>query len=63
MVKEAEMFIEEEMGGIERGDVNVWGALLSACRTNGNVDVANRVWKKLASMRVGSHTTNLVAVL
>ncbi|XP_057507709.1 pentatricopeptide repeat-containing protein At5g48910-like [Actinidia eriantha] len=52
MLKEAEKFIEEEIGGIEKADANVWGALLGACRTYGNVEIGNRVWKKLASMGV-----------
>ncbi|XAR73022.1 hypothetical protein NMG60_11019870 [Bertholletia excelsa] len=52
MLKEAEKFIEEEMGGIEQGDANIWGALLSACRIYRNVEIGNRVWKKLASMGV-----------
>ncbi|GAB2300343.1 hypothetical protein Dimus_034382 [Dionaea muscipula] len=48
MVEEAEKFIEEKMGGLEAaGDVNVWGALLGACRVYGKVDIGNRVWTKL----------------
>ncbi|KAF8406947.1 hypothetical protein HHK36_006068 [Tetracentron sinense] len=52
-LEEAEKFIEEKMGGLEGGDANVWGALLSACRTYGNVEVGNRVWKKLTNLRLG----------
>ncbi|CAH9110524.1 unnamed protein product [Cuscuta europaea] len=48
-LEEAEKFIEEKMGGIEKGDPNVWGALLSACRVHGNVEVGDRLWKKLSS--------------
>ena len=58
MLTEAEKFIEEKMGGLGRGDANVWGALLGACRTYGNIEVGNRVWRKLADMGVadcGSH--------
>lgn len=52
MVEEAEKFIEDKMGGLGRGDANVWGALLGACRVQGNVEVGDRIWKKLADMRV-----------
>lgn len=58
MVEEAEEFIEETMGGFDRVDANVWGALLGACRVYGRVDIGNRVSKKLASMGVkdvGAH--------
>ncbi|OVA00435.1 Pentatricopeptide repeat [Macleaya cordata] len=51
-LEEAEKFIEEKMGGLGGGDANVWGALLGACRIYGNVKVGNRVWKKLANLRV-----------
>ncbi|XP_050386529.1 pentatricopeptide repeat-containing protein At2g22410, mitochondrial-like [Argentina anserina] len=52
MLEEAEKFIEEKMGGLGRGDANVWGALLSACRVHGNFEVGNRIWKTLADMGV-----------
>ncbi|KAM2193484.1 hypothetical protein COP1_026253 [Malus domestica] len=52
MVEEAEKFIEDKMGGLGRGDANVWGALLAACRVHGNVEVGDRTWKKLADMGV-----------
>nr|DAD44900.1 TPA_asm: hypothetical protein HUJ06_003130 [Nelumbo nucifera] len=52
MLMDAEKFIEERMGGYEGGDANVWGALLSACRVYGNVEIGNRVRKKLANLRV-----------
>ncbi|KAK6941649.1 E motif [Dillenia turbinata] len=51
-LEEAEKLIDEKMGGIEEGDANVWGALLGACRTYGNVEVGNRVWRRLVDMRV-----------
>lgn len=52
MVEEAEKFIEDKMGGLGRGDANVWGALIGACRVQGNVEVGDRIWKKLVDMRV-----------
>ncbi|KAL5547878.1 hypothetical protein UlMin_003109 [Ulmus minor] len=58
MVEEAEKFVEEKMGGFKGWDANVWGAILSACRVHGKVEVGNRVWKKLADMGVadcGAH--------
>lgn len=47
-----EKFVEERIGGFSEGDANVWGALLGACRTYGNVEVGNRVWRKLADLGV-----------
>ncbi|KAL7168393.1 hypothetical protein ACSBR2_038769 [Camellia fascicularis] len=61
MLEEAEKFIEEEMGGMERADANVWGALLGACRVYGNVEIGNRVWKKLASMGVSDCGTHVLS--
>ena len=52
MLEEAEKFIEVKMGGFDGGDANVWGALLGACRIYGNVEVGNRVWKKLEKLRI-----------
>ncbi|KAL5975813.1 hypothetical protein ACLOJK_020141 [Asimina triloba] len=51
-VEEAEMFVEEKMGGFSKGDANIWGALLNACRIHGKVEVGNRVWEKLARLRL-----------
>lgn len=61
MLKEAERFIEEKMGGLSKGDANVWGSLLAACRTYGNVEVGNRVWKKLADMGVADCGTHVLS--
>uniref|UniRef100_A0A7N0TZ24 Uncharacterized protein n=1 Tax=Kalanchoe fedtschenkoi TaxID=63787 RepID=A0A7N0TZ24_KALFE len=58
MLVEAEHFIEKNLGGLQGGDANVWGALLSACRTYGNVEFANRVSRKLVEMGIqdsGAH--------
>uniref|UniRef100_A0A5B7BWD9 Pentatricopeptide repeat-containing protein n=1 Tax=Davidia involucrata TaxID=16924 RepID=A0A5B7BWD9_DAVIN len=57
----AEKFIEEKMGGIGGGDANVWGALLGACRIYGNVEIGNRVWKKIASARVADCGTHVLS--
>ncbi|KAJ8547205.1 hypothetical protein K7X08_010791 [Anisodus acutangulus] len=46
-LEDAEKFIEENMGGIEKGDANVWGGLLGACRVYGD-----RIWRKLSNMKV-----------
>lgn len=61
MVEEAENFIEEKMGGLAGSDVNVWGALLSACRIYKNVEIGNRVWKKLADMGVADCGTHVLS--
>lgn len=58
LVGEAVKFVEKKMGGIEGGDANVWGALLGACRVYGNVELGNRIWRRLADMGIndsGSH--------
>ncbi|GAA0139140.1 hypothetical protein LIER_00749 [Lithospermum erythrorhizon] len=49
---EAEKFIEQRMGGFGRGDAYVWGALLNSCRTYGNVDIGDRIWRALTKMGV-----------
>ncbi|CAK8568295.1 unnamed protein product [Lathyrus sativus] len=58
MVVEAERFIEEKIGGFAAGDANVWGAILNACRIHKNINVGNRVWRKLTDMGIvdcGTH--------
>lgn len=59
-LEEAERFIEEEMGGLGEGDANVWGALLGACRVYGNVEIGDRVWRKLVNMGVGDSGTHVL---
>ncbi|XP_054795867.1 pentatricopeptide repeat-containing protein At2g22410, mitochondrial-like [Prosopis cineraria] len=61
MMEEAENFIEEKMGGLAGGDANVWGALLNACRIYNNVDIGNRVWKKLVDMGVADSGTHVLS--
>lgn len=60
MVEEAERFIEEKMGGFAAGDPNVWGAILNACRIYKNINVGNRVWKKLIDMGVSDCGTHVL---
>ncbi|XP_057755415.1 pentatricopeptide repeat-containing protein At5g48910-like [Arachis stenosperma] len=60
MVEEAEKFVEEKMGGLATGDANVWGALLNACRIHKNLDVGNRVWKKLLDIGVADCGTHVL---
>ncbi|XP_031252631.1 pentatricopeptide repeat-containing protein At5g66520-like [Pistacia vera] len=60
MVEEAEKFIEQKMGGL-RGDANVWGALLAACRIHENVEVGNRAWKNLADMGIADCGTSVLS--
>ncbi|KAL5098563.1 hypothetical protein RYX36_002890 [Vicia faba] len=60
MVVEAERFIEEKMGGFAAGDANVWGAILNACRIHKNINVGNRVWKKLIDMGVADCGTHVL---
>ncbi|KAL8234161.1 hypothetical protein R6Q59_020261 [Mikania micrantha] len=52
MLEEAIEFVEKKMGGLNDGDANVWGALLGACRVYGNVEIGNKVWRKLVDMNV-----------
>ncbi|PIA65673.1 hypothetical protein AQUCO_00100879v1 [Aquilegia coerulea] len=59
-LEEAEKFIDERIGGFSEGDANVWGALLGACRTYGNVEVGNRVWRKLAGLGVADCGTYMI---
>ncbi|KAG7984411.1 hypothetical protein I3843_04G160100 [Carya illinoinensis] len=61
MLEEAERFIEEKMGGFSRGDANIWGALQSACRIYGNVEIGNRVWKKLIDVGVVDSGTSVLS--
>ncbi|KAG5588215.1 hypothetical protein H5410_048649 [Solanum commersonii] len=60
-LEDAEKFIEENIGGLEKGDANVWGALLGACRVYGNLDVGDRTWKKLSNMKVADYGTYVLA--
>ncbi|OIV96179.1 hypothetical protein TanjilG_14856 [Lupinus angustifolius] len=60
MVEEAEKFVEEKMGGLASGDANLWGALLNACRIYKNIDVGNRVWKKLVDMGIADCGTHVL---
>lgn len=61
MLGDAEKFIEEKMGGVGRGDANVWGALLGACRIYGNIEMGDRIWRKLAKMGVKDYGTHLLS--
>ncbi|KAI5665250.1 hypothetical protein M9H77_24573 [Catharanthus roseus] len=61
-LEEAEKFIQEKMGGgIGEGDVNVWGALLGACRTYGNTEMGDRIWRKLASRGVKGYGNHVLS--
>lgn len=60
MVEEAEKFVEEKMGGLAAGNANVWGALLNACRIYKNLDVGNRVWRKLLDMGIADCSTHVL---
>ncbi|MCD7468205.1 hypothetical protein HAX54_006189 [Datura stramonium] len=60
-LEDAEKFIEESVGGIEKGDANVWGALLGACRVYGNLKIGDRIWRKLSNMKVADYGTYVLA--
>ncbi|KAM3356652.1 pentatricopeptide repeat-containing protein like [Capsicum galapagoense] len=60
-LEDAEKFIEENIGGIEKGDANVWGALLGACRVYGNLEVGDRIWRNLSNMKVADYGTYVLA--
>nr|GMC58629.1 pentatricopeptide repeat-containing protein At5g66520-like [Ipomoea batatas] len=62
-LEEAEKFIDEKMGGIEKCDPNVWGALLSACRVYGNVEIGNRLWRKLCNTRAANYGTHMLSYI
>ncbi|KAL8483663.1 hypothetical protein ACS0TY_026371 [Phlomoides rotata] len=47
-IEKAVKFVDENIGRIGDGDVNVWGALLGACRIYGKVDVGHKLWRKIA---------------
>ncbi|KAL0344129.1 UNVERIFIED_CONTAM: Pentatricopeptide repeat-containing protein [Sesamum angustifolium] len=51
-VVEAEELIK---GMVWKADVVIWGALLSACKESGNIDVAERVVKKLLDLDPHNH--------
>ncbi|KAI6681682.1 hypothetical protein NL676_035563 [Syzygium grande] len=61
MVGEAEKFMEEKIGGLGGADANVWGALLHACRIYGNVELGNRIWKKLIDMGITDSGTHVLS--
>jgi len=61
MIEEAEKFIEEKMGGLGRGDANVWGALLGASTVFGNIEIGDRVWKRLTGLRVVNSGTSVLS--
>ncbi|CAM8938650.1 unnamed protein product [Rhodiola kirilowii] len=61
MLVESEHFIKKNLGGLQGGDANVWGALLSACRTYGNVEIANKVSKKLVEMGVRDYGAHVMS--
>ncbi|PWA87126.1 Pentatricopeptide repeat-containing protein [Artemisia annua] len=61
MLEEAIEFVENRLGGIGKGDANVWGALLGACRTYENVEVGNKVWRKLVEMKVNDYGVCVVS--
>ncbi|KZV36363.1 pentatricopeptide repeat-containing protein-like [Dorcoceras hygrometricum] len=59
-LEEAEIFIDEKMCGIGGRDANIWGSLLGACRNYGNIEIGDRVWKKIAD---GGETDYGICVL
>ncbi|WMV48031.1 hypothetical protein MTR67_041416 [Solanum verrucosum] len=60
-LEDAEKFIDENMGGLEKGDANVWGALLGACRVYGDLKVGDRIWRKLSNMKVADYGNYILA--
>lgn len=61
MVEDAEKFVEEKMGGFSNVDANVWGAILGACRKYGNIEIGNKIWKKLSAMGVSDCGTQVLS--
>ncbi|PWA90920.1 Pentatricopeptide repeat-containing protein [Artemisia annua] len=59
--REAMEFMENKLGGIGKGDANVWGALLGVCRTYGMVEIGNKVWRKLVEMKVSDYGVCVVS--
>ncbi|KAL0331859.1 UNVERIFIED_CONTAM: Pentatricopeptide repeat-containing protein [Sesamum calycinum] len=56
-VVEAEELIK---GMVWKADVVIWGALLSACKESGNIDVAERVVKKILDLDPHNHAVYVI---
>ncbi|PIN19398.1 hypothetical protein CDL12_07902 [Handroanthus impetiginosus] len=56
-ISEAEELIK---GMVWKADVVIWGALLSACKECGNIEVAERVVKKILELEPQNHTVYVI---